>query len=137
MHQYRRRPIFPALVLAGVLAAPAPLLLAQTPQTPPDNTKVNTRDRAKDAVTADQQKENAGDRELTQKIRRALMQDKTLSSYAHNVKIVSQDGQVTLKGPVRSEEEKKTVEAKATDVAGAGKVTNQMSVAPAKGAAKK
>jgi len=137
MHQYRRRPIFPALVLAGVLAAPAPLLLAQTPQTPPDNTKVNTRDRAKDAVTADQQKENASDRELTQKIRRALMQDKTLSSYAHNVKIVSQDGQVTLKGPVRSEEEKKTVEAKATDVAGAGKVTNQMSVAPAKGAAKK
>ena len=134
MHQYRRRPIFPALVLAGVLAAPAPLLLAQTPpQTPPDNTKVNTRDRAKGAVTADQQKENAGDRELTQKIRRALMQDKTLSTYAHNVKIVAQDGQVTLKGPVRSEEEKKTVEAKATDVAGAGKVTNQMSVAPAKG----
>ena len=134
MHQYRRRPIFPALVLAGVLAAPASLLLAQTPQTPPDNTKVNTRDRAKGAVTADQQKENAGDRELTQKIRRSLMQDKALSTYAHNVKIVAQDGQVTLKGPVRSEEEKKTVEAKATEVAGAGKVTNQMSIAPAKSA---
>jgi hyperosmotically inducible protein len=58
-------------------------------------------------VTADQQKENARDRELTQNIRRALMQDKTLSSYAHNVKVIAQGGQVTLKGPVRTEEEKR------------------------------
>ena len=59
-------------------------------------------------MTADQQKENAADRELTQKIRRALVQDKTLSTYAHNVKVIAQGRQVTLKGPVRSEEEKKT-----------------------------
>jgi osmotically-inducible protein OsmY len=62
------------------------------------------------------------------------MQDKTLSSYAHNVKVIAQNGQVTLKGPVRSEQEKKTVEAKAAEVAGAEHVTNQMSVAPEKGA---
>jgi osmotically-inducible protein OsmY len=105
-----------------------------TAQPPPDNTKVNTRDRAKGAVTADQQKENRGDRDLTQRIRRALMQDKTLSSYAHNVKVIAQDGQVTLKGPVRSEDEKRNVEAKATTVAGAGHVTNEMSVAAPKGA---
>jgi hyperosmotically inducible periplasmic protein len=101
-------------------------------QTPADNTKVNKRDRAKGAVTADQQKENPTDRDLTQKIRRALMDDKSLSTYAHNVKVVARDGRVTLKGPVRSAEEKQAVEEKATAVAGAGHVTNQMSVAPAK-----
>jgi len=131
MHQHSGRWILYAVVAAGVLTTPAVSALAQTPA---DNTKVNTRDRAKGAVTADQQKENARDRELTQKIRRALMQDKTLSSYAHNVKVVAQGGQVTLKGPVRTEDEKQTVEAKAIEVAGAGHVTNQMSVAPAKGA---
>lgn len=116
-------------VLVGIFASAT---MAGIAQTPADNTKVNTRDRAKGAVTADQQKENAGDRDLTRKIRQALMRDKTLSSYAHNVKVVAQDGQVTLKGPVRSDAEKQTVEAKATEVAGAGHVTNQISVAPAK-----
>jgi osmotically-inducible protein OsmY len=101
-------------------------------QTPADNTKVNTRDRAPGAVTADQQKDNAGDRDLTRKIRQSLMKDKTLSTYAHNVKVIAQDGQITLKGPVRSDDEKRTVEAKATEVAGAGHVTNEMSVAPAR-----
>ena len=91
-------------------------------QAPADNTKVNKQDRAKDAATADQQKENATDREITQKIRQSLMDDKTLSTYAHNVKVITQDGQVTLKGPVRTEEEKKIVEAKATEVAGTGHV---------------
>ena len=130
MYQHRRRRILRAIVVISVLLAPASALA----QTPADNTKVNTRDRAKGAVTADQQKENASDRELTQKIRRALMQDKTLSSYAHNVKIVAQGGQVTLKGPVRTEDEKRTVETKAAEVAGAGNVTNQMSVVPDKSA---
>jgi hyperosmotically inducible periplasmic protein len=130
MYQHRRRRILCLIVVVNVLLAPASALA----QTPADNTKVNTRDRAKGAVTADQQKENASDRELTRKIRRALMQDKTLSSYAHNVKVIAQGGQVTLKGPVRTEDEKRTVETKAAEVAGAGHVTNQMSVAPAKGA---
>jgi hyperosmotically inducible protein len=129
MYQHRRRRILRAIVVISVLLAPVSALA----QTPADNTKVNTRDRAKGAVTADQQKENASDRELTQKIRRALMQDKALSSYAHNVKIVAQGGQVTLKGPVRTEDEKRTVETKAAEVAGAGHVINQMSVAPVKG----
>ena len=116
------------VLLAGVVATSAPLV-AQT-QTPADNTKVNTRDRAKDAVTADQQKETATDRALTQKIRQALMDDKSLSTYAHNVKVVTQAGTVTLKGPVRSAAEKQKVEAKALEIAGAGHVDNQMSVAP-------
>ena len=64
------------------------------------------------------------------------MDDKTLSTYAHNVKVIAQDGQVTLKGPVRTEEEKQTVEARATEVAGAGHVTNQISIAPSKNSKK-
>ena len=123
-----RRTIATAAVI-GLLAGGSLSLFAQTPA---DNTKINTRDRAKGAVTADQQKDNATDRDLTQKIRRALMQDKSLSSYAHNVKVIAQGGTVTLKGPVRSAEEKTTVESKAVEVAGAGHVVNQLSVAPAK-----
>lgn len=121
-----------ALLAATILTAAPAWTAAQTPQAPADNTKVNTRDRAKTAVTADQQKENAADRTTTQNIRKALMKDTSLSSYAHNIKVVTQDGQVTLKGPVRSEEEKKTVEAKAIEVAGEGKVINQITIAPAK-----
>ncbi len=129
MHQHRLRRTVHAFLFTGVCTMIAIPTVAQTPA---DNTKVNTRDRAKGAVTADQQKENAGDRDITRKIRQSLMNDKALSTYAHNVKVIARDGQVTLKGPVRSDEEKRTVEAKATEVAGAGKVTNQMSVAPAR-----
>jgi hyperosmotically inducible protein len=133
MHHHRGRRAGFALTLAGALLIP---VLSAGAQTPADNTKVNKQDRAKGAATADQQKENSSDRDITQKIRSALMDDKTLSTYAHNVKVIAQDGQVTLKGPVRTEEEKKIVEAKATEVAGEGHVVNQMSVAPAKSSKK-
>jgi len=97
-----------------------------------DNTKVNKRDRDKSEPTADRAKDNPNDREIMQKIRKSIMDDKSLSTYAHNVKIVSQHGKVTLKGPVRSDDEKKSVEQKATEVAGAGNVTNEMTVKPDK-----
>jgi hyperosmotically inducible periplasmic protein len=129
MNTRRTSRAFGALLLSAACSVVA--LPATAQQTPPDNTKVNKADRAKDAVTADQQKENATDRDLAKKIRQAVVGDKSLSTYAHNVKIVAQNGQVTLKGPVRSEEEKSTIEAKATEIAGAGKVTSQITVAPA------
>src|ERR1700730_1274323 len=112
-----------ALSICACTAAPA------FAQTPADNTKVNARDRAKGAQTADQQKDNAGDRDITQQIRRAVMDDKSLSTYAHNVKIITQGGHVTLRGPVRSLDEKRAVEAKAREVAGADHVTNHLSIA--------
>lgn len=93
-----------------------------------DNTKMNQRDQNKNEATADQQKENRSDRDITQQIRQSIMKDKSLSTYAHNVKIITQEGQVTLKGPVRSESEKQTIETKATEVAGANKVTNDLNV---------
>jgi hyperosmotically inducible periplasmic protein len=116
------------LLLTGACSL---IALPAVAQTPADNTKVNKADRAKGAVTADQQKENAADRELAKKIRQSVVGDKSLSTYAHNVKIVAQNGQVTLKGPVRSDAEKTAIEAKATEIAGPGKVTNEITVAPA------
>lgn len=91
------------------ISAPAPK---------PDNTTVNQRDRNAAEPTAEQQKENPPDRELARQIRRALVADKSLSTYAHNVKVIAQGGVVTLKGPVRSYREKQAVEAKAVEVAG-------------------
>ena len=121
---------------AGVLLGSGALARAQQPQelsgqqaSPAiDNTKVNERDRSKSEPTADQQKDNRSDRDITQQIRKSIMNDKSLSSYAHNVKIVTQNGQVTLKGPVRSEDEKRTIETKATEVAGENKVTSELNV---------
>ena len=97
-------------------------------KTKPDNSAVNKQDQP----TADQQKMNATDRGITAKIRKAVVADKTLSTYAHNVKIISQDGTVTLKGPVLSDDEVKSIVAKATNVTGsADKVINQLLVQPA------
>lgn len=94
----------------------------------PDNTRVNERDRSQNEPTADQQKDDRSDRDITQQIRQSIMKDKSLSTYAHNVKIVTQNGQVTLEGPVRSEDEKRAIEDKATQVAGEGKVTSELNV---------
>jgi hyperosmotically inducible protein len=97
----------------------------------PDNTKVNKRDKNPGEATADQQKMNTTDRNLTARIRKSVMADKTLSTYAHNVKIISQNGIVTLKGPVRSADEEKSIMAKAVEAAGGpDKIVNQMSVKP-------
>jgi hyperosmotically inducible protein len=101
-------------------------------QVPADNTKVNQRDRDQNEPTAEQQKENTNDRQLTAQIRRAIVKDKALSTTAHNVKIISQNGSVTLKGPVKSEEEKQAIESKAREIAGTGKVNSELQVAPGK-----
>jgi hyperosmotically inducible periplasmic protein len=100
----------------------------QNAPVPADNTKVNQRDQNANEPTADQQKDNRSDRDITQQIRKAIVKDKSLSTYAHNVKVITQNGQVTLKGPVRSEDEKRAVEAKAAEVAGPNKVTSQLDV---------
>lgn len=80
--------------------------------------------------TADQQKSNKADRQLTQQIRKSVVGDKSLSVSAHNVKIISRDGMVTLRGTVKSDDEKKAIEDKATQIAGQGKVTSELTVTP-------
>jgi hyperosmotically inducible protein len=111
---------------------PAKMIPQDTQQPAPDNSKSNQRDRDNASPTADQQKMNPADRDITKKIRMALHNDKSLSTYAHNIKIISQDGRVTLKGPVRSQDEKAAIEAKAAAVAGVTNVTNELEVAPPK-----
>jgi osmotically-inducible protein OsmY len=109
-----------------LIAMAASLTIVSAQQ--PDNTKVNKGEQP----TADQAKNNASDRDIMQNIRKAIVGDSSLSTYAHNVKVISKHGKVTLKGPVRSEEEKKTIETKAVEVAGAGNVTNELTVKPDK-----
>jgi len=105
---------------------------AQKGTTAPDNTGTNARDRDRNHPTADQQKNNQGDLKITQDIRRSIVKDKSLSTYAHNVKIITQNGNVTLRGTVRSEEEKAAVEAKANEVVGEGHVKSEIGIAPKK-----
>ena len=100
---------------------------AQAMQQPaPDNTATNKQDQA----TAEQQGQTKNDPDITKRIRREVMKVKTLSTYARNIKIITQDGVVTLKGPVRSQEEKDMIERIATSVAGEKKVVNEIKLAP-------
>lgn len=114
---------------AGIVAAGLLIGVAgsATPQEP-DNTRVNQRDRSSAQPTADQARNNLSDRQIMQNIRKSVIADKSLSTYGHNAKIICEHGRVTLKGPVHSEEERRNIEAKATEVAGPGNVTNQLSV---------
>lgn len=99
-----------------------------SPAAKPDNTQVNKRDTASTALTPMDQKENRTDLNLTQDIRRALMADGSLSFTAKNVKIIAQNGKVTLRGPVNTAQERATIEAAARKVAGATRVDNQLEV---------
>ena len=129
------RNVVRTLLCTGLLLGAGVIARAQEPTSQPaspapDNTKVNERDQSKNQPTADQQKETRSDRDITQQIRQSIVKDKSLSTYAHNVKIITQHGQVTLKGPVRSEDEKRAIEAKATEVAGESNVTSELNIKP-------
>ena len=95
----------------------------------PDNTEVNVRDRDGESKTPIDQNENAADIEITASIRSKVV-DTEMSVAAQNVKIITQDGKVTLRGPVRSDEEKKSVEDIAKGVAGSDNVDSQLEVDP-------
>ncbi|MDO8589235.1 MAG: BON domain-containing protein [Armatimonadota bacterium] len=117
------------LVLSSSLLSLSSLAMAQNPTpVPPDNSAVNVRDRAPEAMTADQQSNSKNDLELTSEIRRAVVKDDSLSMLAHNVKIISTNGSVTLRGPVKTEAEKTAIAGKAQAIAGADKVDNQLEV---------
>ena len=111
--------------MCAAAALPAMLSLSLQAQTPaPDNSAANKGQQ----VTADQQSGHYSDRELTAKIRQSLVRDKALSVYGHNIKIISQNGMVTLKGPVHSEDEKQAIAGRAAIFAGQDKVTNDLTV---------
>jgi hyperosmotically inducible periplasmic protein len=131
MYQAKRMAMSALIAMAFMVTGAMTRSHAQNtePQaTSPDNTKMNAQDRDKASPTADQQKDNRSDREITQEIRQSLVKDKSLSTYGHNVKVITQNGQVTLKGPVRSADEKKAIETKAAEVAGENKVTSELNI---------
>jgi hyperosmotically inducible protein len=110
--------------LPGVHSAVEAFAQTGTAQTAPDNSGQNKNH----AETADNQVNAKSDRLTTQKIRKAIMADKSLSTYAHNVKIMTLDGAVTLKGPVQSDDEKQKVASEAAGVVSADKITNELTV---------
>jgi hyperosmotically inducible protein len=133
MHLHWSKAVFKGFVLSTFLILLIPAWSQQQPSTSTpagDNTKLNQRDRSPDQPTADQQKENTSDRQMAQKVRQSFVHDKSLSTYAHNVKVIAEGGKVTLKGPVRSEDEKNALTSKAAEIAGAGNVDDQMNVVP-------
>jgi osmotically-inducible protein OsmY len=94
-----------------------------------DNSQRNKVEQHKGVTNATSQSSAKNDIELAAAVRKAIVADEKLSTYAHNVKVVVRDGRVELQGPVRSDDEKRTVAALATDVAGQGKVTNNLTIA--------
>lgn len=96
------------------------------PGTARDNTGVNVRDRGDATLTAEDQGGSEMDRTLTQEIRKAIVADDSLSTNAKNVKVITNDGVVTLRGPVANEQEKNKVAAKVNGVAGVKRLDNQL-----------
>ena len=115
------------VLVLGATISGVPLIEVAQQAPAPDNTKANAQS---DQNTADKQSNAASDRALTQQVRKAIMQDKSMSTYAHNLKVVTQNGQVTLSGPVRTDEEKQAIVQKAAEVAGQDRIVDQISVAP-------
>jgi len=103
------------------------LCLAQAE--PADNTGRNERDREGTTLTPGDQSSNEADVELTRRIREAVVADDSLSTNAHNVKIITINGKVTLRGPVESEAERAKIVATAQQLAGKNKVDNKLEIA--------
>ncbi len=119
-----------ARVSAVSLLLIAGLTFGQPPS--PDNTRSNKADPSDRQATSDMQRNDATDTELTKRIRQSVMADNTLSTYAHNVKIVAVNGTVTLNGVVRTAAEKNEIGKKATSIAGEGHVIDNLKLVPPK-----
>ncbi|HEY5755300.1 MAG TPA: BON domain-containing protein [Steroidobacter sp.] len=123
---------FSTALLAGLLsvtAANAQTTESATKHEAADNTKANATDRNSAAKTPVDQSNDKEAIDVTAGIRRAVLDDKSLSMSAHNVKIVTDGDVVTLRGPVESADEKKRVEALAVKAATGKQVRNEISVA--------
>jgi osmotically-inducible protein OsmY len=98
--------------------------------TAPDNSRANKLEASDRTTTADAQKNDKSDLQITRQIRKGVIADKSLSTYAHNVKIVSLNGTVTLNGVVRTEEDKDSVARIAAQVVGEDHIVNKIKIAP-------
>lgn len=119
--------VFGALAVGASPGDPATMPPPDTRQ-PADNADVNVRDRHVSKPTAGQQSNDARDVKLTRAIRKAVVDDDSLSVYAHNVRIVTRTGVVILRGPVKSEQERNKIAEKARRVPGVVRVDNQLEI---------
>ena len=102
--------------------------MAADDKTKPDNTAVNERDRSGETQTSGDQSNSPADLKITQAIRQALMKDGELSTTAKNVKIITSNGQVTLRGPVKNAQEKAKIDQLAKSAASGAKIDDQLEV---------
>ena len=102
--------------------------LANDNATKPDNTATNERDRSGETKTSGDQSNSSADLKITQAIRQALMKDRELSTTAKNIKVITANGQVTLRGPVKSAQEKAKIDQIAKSAADGAQIDNQVDV---------
>lgn len=93
-----------------------------------DNTRQNLRDKDNMTLTAEDQKESKADLNITAHIRKTVHKDKSLSMDAHNVKIITRDGVVTLRGPVETEAESLKLQQITQQTKGVVQVDNQLEI---------
>ncbi|MGZ8425699.1 MAG: BON domain-containing protein [Candidatus Binatia bacterium] len=119
--------LFAAFLVVSCSKDRADEKVTQTPA--PDNSGTNVRDRNDQTKTAGDQSESEADRTISQNIRQSLTADDSLSTNGKNVKVITIDGKVTLRGPVKNDQEKAAIAAKAQQVAGVKNVDNQLEIA--------
>jgi hyperosmotically inducible protein len=117
-----------ASVVAAIFTALSMTAMAGDEKTKPDNTAVNERDRSGDTQTSGDQSNDSADLKITQTIRRALMQDDQLSTSAKNIKLITANGEVTLRGAVNTAEEKGKIDQLAKSAAGGARINNELDV---------
>jgi hyperosmotically inducible periplasmic protein len=116
-----------SLVLA-CLCAVSLAAIAADDKKKPDNTAMNERDRSGETQTSGDQSNSSADLKITQAIRQALMKDSELSATAKNIKIITNNGHVTLRGPVKTAQEKAKIDHLARSAAGGAKIDDQLDV---------
>jgi hyperosmotically inducible protein len=116
------------LALACLSAFSLAALAADNEKAKPDNTATNERDRSSETKTSGDQSNSSADLKITQAIRQALMKDGELSTTAKNIKIITANGQVTLRGPVKTAQEKAKIDQLARSAAGRAQIDDQLEV---------
>ncbi len=116
------------LLVLACLSTVSVAAMAADDKTKPDNTAINERDRSRETQTSGDQSNSSADLKTTQAIRQALMKDSELSTTAKNIKIITNNGQVTLRGPVKNAQEKAKIDQLARSAAGGAKIDAQLDV---------
>jgi len=116
------------LLILACLSGVSVAAIAADDKTKPDNTEINERDRSRETQTSGDQSNSSADLKVTQAIRQALMRDSDLSTTAKNIKIITNNGQVTLRGPVKNAQEKAKIDQLARSAAGGAKIDDQLDI---------